>query len=306
MIFLRFSFRTLTLLFIKVYDTQLFTKCQSIFVLFSIQSHFSVLSFDFSTSPSYNKHRVIRKMNWIHNHKRALLHVNLAFIGGLTGAYAILVRGGNFGAAQTMNLIEMVLNFTEMNLTDAFLRLAIFILYGLAIVAAFLIGEHFPSVKSYIALAVEAVCVWIAGIIPTSVNPLIALFPVFILNAYQWQAFTTPECYNSSTIFSTNNYKQTLLAWTRYHMTHDLAQKKRAWLFTNTLILFHLGVLAGYFAVKYIGAHGIWVAFVPLVSAVCLVIPAGEEQVVKEVETTLKEEIHRTEEAVVRKNVREI
>ena len=58
-------------------------------------------------------------MNWIYNHKRALLHVNLAFIGGLTGAYAILVRGGNFGAAQTMNLIEMVLNFTEMNLTDA-------------------------------------------------------------------------------------------------------------------------------------------------------------------------------------------
>ena len=78
-------------------------------------------------------------MNWIYNHKRALLHVNLAFIGGLTGAYAILVRGGNFGAAQTMNLIEMVLNFTEMNLTDAFLRLAIFILYGLAIIAAFLI-----------------------------------------------------------------------------------------------------------------------------------------------------------------------
>ena len=33
-------------------------------------------------------------MNWIYNHKRALLHVNLAFIGGLTGAYAILVRGG--------------------------------------------------------------------------------------------------------------------------------------------------------------------------------------------------------------------
>lgn len=245
-------------------------------------------------------------MNWIYNHKRALLHVNLAFIGGLTGAYAILVRGGNFGAAQTMNLIEMVLNFTEMNFTDAFLRLAIFILYGLAIIAAFLIGEHFSSIKSYIALAVEAVCIWIAGIIPTSVNPLIALFPVFILNAYQWQAFTAPECYNSSTIFSTNNYKQTLLAWTRYHMTHDLVQKKRAWLFTNTLILFHLGVLVGYFAVEYLGAHGIWVAFVPLISAVGLAVPAGEEQVVKNVETTLKEKIHRTEEAVVRKNVREI
>ena len=89
-------------------------------------------------------------------------------------------------------------------------------------------------------------------------------------------------------------------------MTHDLVQKKRAWLFTNTLILFHLGVLVGYFAVEYLGAHGIWVAFVPLISAVGLAVPAGEEQVVKNVETTLKEKIHRTEEAVVRKNVREI
>ena len=84
-------------------------------------------------------------------------------------------------------------------------------------------------------------------------------------------------------------------------VTHDLAQKKRALLFTNTLILFHLGVLVGYFAVEYLGAHGIWVAFVPLVTAVGLVIPVGEEQVVKDVEATLKEGIHRTEEVVVRK-----
>ena len=75
----------------------------------------------------------------------------------LYSVYAILVRGGNFGAAQTMNLIEMILNFAEMNLTDAFLRLAIFILYGLAIIAAFLIGERFSSVKSYIALVIETV-----------------------------------------------------------------------------------------------------------------------------------------------------
>lgn len=243
---------------------------------FTFNLLFLSVLFAFSSFPLYNRHRVIQ-MNWIQNHKRALLHIDLAFIGGLTGAYAILVRGGNFGAAQTMNLIEMVLNFAEMNLTDALLRLAIFVVYGLAIVAAFLVGEHFPTTKSYIALSLEAVCVWISGIIPESVNPLIALFPVFILNAYQWQTFTVPECYNSSTIFSTNNYKQTLLAWTRYHMSHDLAQKKRAWLFTGTLILFHLGVLTGYFSVKYIGAHGIWVAFAPLITATFLVLPVPEE-----------------------------
>ena len=104
-------------------------------------------------------------MNWIYNHKRALLHVNLAFIGGLTGAYAILVRGGNFGAAQTMNLIEMVLKFTEMNLTDAFLRLAIIILYDLAIIAAFLIGDHSDICQSpdHTVPCIHSECIPVVG-----------------------------------------------------------------------------------------------------------------------------------------------
>lgn len=63
--------------------------------------------------------------------------MSILLIGGLTGAYAILVRGGNFGAAQTMNLIEMVLNFTEMNLTDGLPSSGYFILYGLAVNCAF-------------------------------------------------------------------------------------------------------------------------------------------------------------------------
>ena len=174
-----------------------------------------------------------------------------------------------------------------MNLTDALLRLSIFVLYGLTIIVAFLIGERFPTSKAYIALIIEGICVWIAGAIPVSVNPLIALFPVFILNAYQWQTFTAPECYNSSTIFSTNNYKQTLLSWTRYHMSHDLAQKKRAWLFTNTLILFHLGVVSGYFASKYIGTHGIWITFLPLATATFLSFPAPQEDTAEMIQETI-------------------
>lgn len=179
------------------------------------------------------------KMNWIQNHKRTLLHINLAFIGGLTGAYAILVRGGNFGAAQTMNLIEMVLNFAEMNLTDALLRLAIFVLYwtchpgGLFNWRTFSIIESIHCTRHRSCLRLDRRCH--SGICESTD----CTFSVFILNAYQWQTFTDPECYNSSTIFSTNNYKQTILSWTRYHINHDLAQKKRAWLFTNTLILFH-------------------------------------------------------------------
>ena len=215
-------------------------------------------------------------MNWLIRHKRILLHFNMAFLGGLTGAYAILVRGGNFGAAQTMNLIEMVLDFADLKFYDALIRVGIFIGYGIAIVAAFLIPLYLPKYKYYIALIFEALCIAISGLIPLSANPLLALFPVFILNAYQWQTFTDPDCYNSSTIFSTNNYKQTLLSWTKYIKEKDLAQKRRAWIFTDTLIFFHIGVLFGYYAVKFLSEKGIWLTFLPIMTALILVSPVFE------------------------------
>ncbi|MFQ9344659.1 MAG: hypothetical protein ACLR2O_01900 [Coprococcus sp.] len=49
--------------------------------------------------------------------------------------------------------------------------------------------------------------------------------------------------------------------------------------FTGTLIFFHLGVLAGYFAVNHAGIHGIWFTFVPLITATCLKLPIGEAEI---------------------------
>ena len=37
----------------------------------------------------------------------AILHWNISLVGGFLGAYAILLHVGNFGSAQTGNLMEM-------------------------------------------------------------------------------------------------------------------------------------------------------------------------------------------------------
>lgn len=37
----------------------------------------------------------------------AILHWNISLVGGFLGAYAILLHAGNFGSAQTGNLMEM-------------------------------------------------------------------------------------------------------------------------------------------------------------------------------------------------------
>ena len=54
----------------------------------------------------------------------AILHWNISLVGGFLGAYAILLHAGNFGSAQTGNLMEMGAELVSMEWFDVLLRLA--------------------------------------------------------------------------------------------------------------------------------------------------------------------------------------
>lgn len=45
-----------------------------------------------------------------------ILHWNLTLVGGILGTYAILLHAGNFGSAQTGNVMEMAAALTGKNL----------------------------------------------------------------------------------------------------------------------------------------------------------------------------------------------
>ena len=77
------------------------------------------------------------------------------FCGRLLGAYAIFLRGGNFGSAQTGNLIEAVLEGLGGEWPQLFLRLGAFGIYVIGIIASFLLGKRFKGRMSRICLAVE-------------------------------------------------------------------------------------------------------------------------------------------------------
>lgn len=201
------------------------------------------------------------KMNWIQKNRHEILHYNMALIGGISGAYAILVRGGNFGAAETTNLIELALDCAEHNVMDIVVRMLILLIYSSSIITAHLISLKIPDRKYPICLTFECICVLLAGLIPTTLNPLVALYPIFAMSAFQWQIFTDSTTYNSATIFSTNNLKQALLSWTNYRLERDFQQKKRAVFFTRTLLAFHIGVLLGWLSVRFFNEKGIWVTF---------------------------------------------
>lgn len=209
-------------------------------------------------------------MNWVKSNIEEIIHYSMTWVGGICAVYAIMVRGGNFGAAQTSNLISLVLDFVAKDIPSLFLRLLILFAYGFSLITAYLISIRYPHRAKYICFLVEGICCIITGLIPTTVNPLLALCPVFVLSAFQWQIFTEAKHYNSSTLFSTNNLKQALLSWTNYKINGDLEQKKKAFFFIRTLLSFHTGIFAGYFIVSYFDSKGILFALFPMsLAALC-------------------------------------
>ena len=66
----------------------------------------------------------------------AILHWNISLVGGFLGAYAILLHAGNFGSAQTGNLMEMGVELVSMEWFNVLLRLAALVLFGLGVASA--------------------------------------------------------------------------------------------------------------------------------------------------------------------------
>lgn len=222
-------------------------------------------------------------MNWMKRNKEEILHHSMALVGGICAVYAILIRGGNFGAAQTSNLIALVLDFALQDIPSFFLRVLILLTYASSLIIAYLISMRYPHHKKYICLFIESICCILAGLIPGSFNPLLALCPIFVLSAFQWQIFTEPKNYNSSTLFSTNNLKQMLLSWTNYKMNGDLEQKKKAFFFIRTLLSFHTGILVGFFIVSSFGSKGIWFALFPMTVALLCTIAIEQAEAVTDI-----------------------
>ena len=74
--------------------------------------------------------------------------------------------------------------------------------------------------------------------------------------------------FNSATVFITNNFKQSVLGWTQYALTKDKEFKRKAVLYSNTVLMFFLGALLGVTGVAAFGnALGACVGFIPLAVA---------------------------------------
>jgi uncharacterized membrane protein YoaK (UPF0700 family) len=191
-----------------------------------------------------------------------VLHLLMTFIGGYLGGYALLLRGGNFGNAQTGNLVEMMLDLVEGSWVDLLVRLGAMVLFALALVLSSLLQNHTKAPMTKLCILVDGVGAVLSALIPSTVDPVAALYPVFFLTAFQWGTFCGTEGYSCATIFSTNNLRQAVTGWTEWFATGDPAQRRKAQFFTATVTTFLLGALIGGGMSRWLGTAasvGIWV-----------------------------------------------
>ena len=92
-----------------------------------------------------------------------------------------------------------------------------------------------------------------------------ALYPIFFAMSIQWSSFAGARGFYSSTIFSTNNTKQSSLALAEYLCDHDRAHLRKMWFYLATLGCFHVGASWAFCAVKWWFTRGS-LAVLPLVA----------------------------------------
>lgn len=200
-----------------------------------------------------------------------ILHYNMSFVGGFLGAYAVLLRGGNFGSAQTGNLILLFGGWLKSSMIEMIIRIVALVIFVCAMIAAYLLAKNAKGDTRRICILIEIAGIFLTGFLPGDMNDVVALYPVFAITAFQWGIFSGTGQYNSATIFSTNNLKQMVLSWTEYVGTKNLKVKDRAVFYTATLAAFHLGVVGGLFAVMLWDIKGIWACLLPLGIALVMV-----------------------------------
>ena len=191
-----------------------------------------------------------------------ILHWNLTLVGGFLGTYAILLHAGNFGSAQTGNVMEMAAALTGKNFAEVGIRFLAFLIFGSAIVISYLLTNFTKLDMRKLVLWVDAAGLTVTAMMPEGMSAVVSLYPIFFCSAFQWGSYSGASGYNSASIFTTNNFKQSLLAWTQFVLTKDPEFRRKGIMYTMTVLSFFVGACIGCVSVYTYGAYGAFIGFV--------------------------------------------
>lgn len=176
-------------------------------------------------------------------------HLAFCVVGGFFGGYAVLIHGGIMGNAQTVNLVELLLDALRGDPYAVLLHFIALVLYVLGTMLTVLLPHLWGWDMHFVSPAVTAAAAVILAFLPAELNAVVALYPIFFAMSIQFSSFGGARGFYSSTIFSTNNTKQFSLSAANYLCDHDRAHLRKLKFFLLTLVCYHVGVTVSYYAV---------------------------------------------------------
>ena len=212
-----------------------------------------------------------------HETREARIHYTVAFIGGFLGTFPILNSAHIFGSAETSNMIDIVLFSFLGDFKSMILHLFGTFLYGSAVFLATFLSRRTKLNVKILAMVVDCLCAIAMWRFPIERNlPLIMyLYPTFFAMAFQWCSFKGAYGFKSSTIFSSNNFRQLVSALTEVFCNGDKSFSLKAKFFGATMLGFHLGVAASFLCWKLLGNAGFLFALLPECIVAWLVVKSS-------------------------------
>ncbi len=200
------------------------------------------------------------------------IHYNMALAGGIFGGFAVCNLGEVFGNAQTLNLISIVYNIFFCDFSMLWLRIIAALLYLIGFALAMLIPKILKLHTEIVSIFIDISAFIVLALLPKNIPHLISLYPIFFATAFQWTAFEYIEGYSSSTIFSSNNYRQFATSLIEYLMDRDKSRLIKTRVFGLTLLYFHIGVALSCAGSIFIGKSSALIGVLSLIPALVLII----------------------------------
>ncbi len=197
--------------------------------------------------------------------EKTLFYAMAAF-GGFLGGYTV-TRCGVLASAETVNLIVLTQAVFGGDFPQMLVRAGAALVFAFAIAFSTALQLN-PRVNlKFIAVLADFIGIFIVGFLPENAG-FFALYPVFFITGFQWNAFPGACGYASSCVFSTNNYRQLIIGLTLYFKTRDREALRRARFFAGSLLFFHIGVAAAFFGMRWLGFYSILLCL-PLIIPAC-------------------------------------
>ena len=163
-------------------------------------------------------------------------HLSFAAVGGFFAAYAILLRMGIMANAQTLNLLDILLNSFEGDWLGVLMHIGALVIYIVGTMSTVFLPRLFGWDMRRVSPAVDALCAVVLAFLPAETPTVPALYPIFFAMSVQWSSFSGAQGNVSSTIFSTNNTKQAALSLARHLCAREKGQLRRMWFYVSTIL----------------------------------------------------------------------